>query len=161
MTDQDRGAFAELMLGIGETFGEPVSDARMEIYFRALSDMTLEDVMAAAGLHVRTSKFFPRPAELREALHGSVDDAAEMAWNELRRMVRRVGYLGTPTFVDDAMRRAALELYGGWRALCERLPGEGPELLGQAKQFKASYRSYARVDARMSLPPGFAGMLES
>jgi hypothetical protein len=58
-------------------------------------------------------------------------------------------------FDDRATERAALELFGGWRALCERLPGEGPELLGIAKNFKAAYGAYVRRDQRMleRLPP--------
>jgi hypothetical protein len=161
MTAQDRGGFAELMTGLGETYGEPVSDARMEIYFRALSDLALDAVRAAANVHVRANKFFPRPAELREAVTGSLDDAAELAWMGLLREIRRIGYLGSPTFADEAQRKAALELFGGWSRLCERLPGEGPELLGWAKQFKAIYRSYARCEEWQQLPSSAARLIES
>lgn len=153
MTELDRGAFAELMLGLGETFGEPVSEARMEIYFRALGDLGLDAVREAATIHVRTCKFFPRPAELREACLGSVEDASERAWMAVLKQIRRVGYTGDPTFEDEPTRRAALELFGGWVALCTKLPGEGPELLGWAKQFKALYRSYARLP-ELQLPAG-------
>lgn len=152
MTEQDRGAFAELMLGVGETYGEAVSEARMEIYFRALSDMALDEIALAATVHVRANKFFPRPSELREAWLGPIEDEADLAWTALLREIRRVGYLGTPSFQDEAIRRAALELFGGWERLCRMLPGEGPELLGWAKQFKAIYCGYARRDERESLP---------
>jgi hypothetical protein len=164
MTDQDRAAFAELMLGISETFSHPVSDTVMELYFRALQDLPLEALRVAATIHVRTAKFFPRPAELREAIEGSTEDAAEIAWVTLLRLVRSVGYYGTPTWTDDATRRAALELFGGWQALCSSLPAEGPELLGCAKNFKSVYRAYAKRAAfqeRIALPSGVLGMLES
>jgi hypothetical protein len=161
MTDQDREAFATLMLGLGETYGEPVSAARMEIYFTALADLELDAVRAAVTAHVQGVKFFPRPAEIREAVAGSTDDRAALAWNAVLRLVRRIGYPGTdgrgapPAFPDRACERAALELFGGWRALCERLPGEGPELLGIAKNFKAAYAAYVRRDQRTldALPP--------
>jgi hypothetical protein len=152
MTAQDRVGFAELMAGLGETYGEPVSDARMEIYYRALSDMALDEVRAAANVHVRTNKFFPRPSELREAMDGTLDDAAEMAWQVLLREIRRVGWCGTPRLSDDALLRAAMELFGGWEALCQKLPGEGPEFLGWAKQFKALYKSHAKRDVTALLP---------
>lgn len=151
VTEHDRADFATLMLGLGETYGEPVSDARMELYFRALADKELADLRAAATVCVRVSKFFPRPAELIEAMGGSVEDRAELAWMAVQRMVRRFGFYSEPgrhDWPDDASRQAALELYGGWKALCSRLPGEGPELLGFAKQFKGAYRAYANRESR-------------
>lgn len=162
MTPGDRQAFAELMVGLGETYGEPVSDARMEIYFAALADLDLAAVRLAATVHVRTSKFFPRPAEIRELVGGTVEDRAEIAWAGVVNLVRKHGWLGVdgrgkpPAFEDDATRRAALELFGGWTALCEQLPGAGsPAFLGTAKQFKALYGAYARRER--ALPPGEAG----
>lgn len=166
MTLRDREAFALLMLGIGETYGEAVSDARMEIYFQALADLELAAIQRAATVHVRTQKFFPRPAELREAVLGRLDDEAELAWGGLLRLVRRCGFWwneaiqGPLPWPDEATKRAALELYGGWKPLCERLPGEGPGLAVAAKQFKATYAAYARREAIAALPAGsFAGAL--
>lgn len=167
MTDQDREAFAVVMLGLGETYGEPVSDARMEIYFNVLSDLPLSDVRSAVNTHVRFQKFFPRPAELREAIDGNFDDKAELAWVALLRMVRRCGYWwnaerqGPLPWPDEATKRAALELYGGWATLCERLPGEGPGLAVAAKQFKATFKVYAARDARQELGSApVAGLIE-
>lgn len=160
MTEQDRYAFAELLLAVGETYGEAVSDARMEIYFRALSDLPLESVRQAVNVHVRLQKFFPRPSEIREAVTGSLEDEAELAWVGLLRMVRRCGWAwnaqinGPLPWPDDATKRAALELYGGWVPLCERLPGEGVGLAVAAKQFKATYKSYAARDAMQQLSAG-------
>jgi hypothetical protein len=161
MTEHDRGRFAELLLAIGETYSEPVSDARMEIYFRALSDLSLDDIRQAAHVHVKTQKFFPRPAELIEAVEGSVDDRAELAWMAVLERVRRYGfyYAGEIAWPDVATKRAAMELYGGWKPLCERLPAGGPELLGVAKQFKATYRSYAARDVRQLVDGTAAGLL--
>ncbi len=161
MTAKDRAEFAALMFGLGETYGEAVSEARMEIYFAALVDLDLVAVRAAATVHVRAVKFFPRPAELREAVLGSTDDRSALAWSSVLQLVRRVGYMGTdgqgkaPAFPDRATERAAMELYGSWSALCARLPGEGPELLGIAKNFKAAYAAYVRRDQRTldALPP--------
>lgn len=159
MTNADRAEFAALMLGLGETYGEPVSDARMEIYFAALADLELAEVRAAATAAVKGSTFFPRPSEIRELVAGRVEDRAELAWLDVVRLVRRVGYPGTdgrgkpPAFHDEVARRAALELFGGWVALCERLPAAGtPEFLGTAKQFKALYAAQDRT-ALAELPP--------
>jgi hypothetical protein len=84
-----------------------------------------------------------------------VDDRAELAWAGLLRIVRRHGYWDEPKeWPDPAMRRAAMELYGGWCALCERLPSEGASLAYAAKQFKATYAAHVRDTARQgALPP--------
>lgn len=157
MTQRERGAFAELMVGIGEVYGEAISEARMELYFSALADLDLGAIRQAATAHVRAQKFFPRPAELREAIDGKAEDRAELAWGGLLQMVRHRGWTNPPKpeeWDDQAMRRAAMELYGGWAALCENLPTAGPEMLGTAKLFKASYCAYARRDERVAvLPP--------
>lgn len=141
-----------MLYALGETFNEPVSEVRAEAYIDALSDLPTDALITACKRAIRESKFFPRPAELRELVEGSAVDRAEIAWNAMRRMVRQIGYYATPAdadWPDDATRRAALELYGGWAALCSRLPAEGPEMLGAAKLFKANYLAYVnreRVD---------------
>lgn len=160
MTNLDRAAFATFMLGLGETYGEPVSDARMEIYFAALAELDLEEIRQAATAHVKLQKFFPRPSELRDAVFGASEDRANLRWNDMLRIVRRFGYWNQPpddAWPDEATKRAAFDLYGGWQGLCSSLPGDGPELLGAAKLFKASYVAYDRRAQRQGLPPGETG----
>jgi hypothetical protein len=149
----DRQDFAALMMGLSESYGEAVSEARMEIYFAALSDLELDAIRRAATAHVQTGKFFPRVSELRESIQGSVEDTAELAWVGLLRLVRRHGYMSPPKeWADPAMKRAAMELYGGWGALCENLPSEGIGFTVAAKQFKATYAAYARREQHTLLP---------
>ena len=155
MTNQDRAAFGRMMFALGDTFHEPVTELRVEAYFDALRDLPIADVLVAGRAAIRDARFFPRPIELREHLDGKVEDQAELAWVAVQREVRRVGYTGTPTWPDEATRRAAMELYGGWTALCECLPATGPEMLGTAKLFKAIFAAHARRDVReqIALPP--------
>lgn len=154
MTHQDRPGFLQVMCALGEAFDTQISDSRLEIYFQALSDLTLEQVREAARAHVQSSRFFPKPVELREAIAGRIEDRADEAWAQLVSMVRRIGYTGKPNWQDPLLERTAKELYGGWSALCSRLPSDGPEMLGQAKLFKATYTAYARRASadRLALP---------
>lgn len=147
MTPADASVFAEAMLLLSETFNEPVSDLRTSAYFDALSDLDMVDVNRAVRTALRTCKFFPRPAELREILTGSPTDNSELAWASVLNEIRRVGWCGTPK-LDARTMRAIAELWGGWIPLCEKLPGEGPELLGWAKQFKAIHAATAVSDAK-------------
>jgi hypothetical protein len=153
MTGKDKNAFATLLFALGETFNEAVSEARAQIYFRAMKHLSLRQVEAAMDAHVRSSQWFPKPAELLGNAHGGTDDHAELAWAVVRREVGRVGWTGTPKFPDAQTHRAAMELFGGWRALCENLPSGGPELLGCRKQFVALYGALARREAGGVLPP--------
>lgn len=140
MTPDDRPRLARILAVLGETFNEPVSDLRAEGYLMGLNDLTIGQVEQGARRALKTSRFFPRPAELRELAVGSADDSAELAWLELLAEVRRVGSYGVPTLsptVGSAMRA----VWGTWAQLCATLPGDGVELLGWAKRFKAAYGS--------------------
>jgi hypothetical protein len=144
-----------MLLAVGELYNRPLSSVSLDLHFRALADLALAEVERAITTHLRQKAFFPTPAELREAVEGSVEDRAELAWTALLRLVRQRGWINPPEaeeWPDEALRRAAVELYGGWTALCERLPAEGPGFAAAAKQFKATYASYARRAAREALP---------
>ena len=152
-TDDELRAFTVILLAMGETYETPVSSVRAEMFCRAVEDLPFAAVKAAAAAHLRHGKFFPRPAELRELVEGTTDDKAELAWQWVPKEVRRVGYLGTPSYPDEATKRAAEGLFGSWRALCENLPAGGPELLGFRKQFLALYGARAREAQRGELGP--------
>jgi len=152
-TRADERAFLEVLLALGEIYEAPVSTIRAEMFMRLVEDLPFEAVKAAAAEHGRRSPFFPKPGDLRVLVEGNVEDGAELAWQWLQREVGRVGYMGTPTWPDEVTQRAAEGLFGSWRKLCERLPGEGPELLGFRKQFIALYGATARKAQQGELGP--------
>ncbi len=140
MTESDKPRLARVLAVLAETFNETVSEIRAEGYLMGLVDLSIEQVEAAAKAALKSSKFFPRPAELRELAVGSVEDHAEAAWSKLLGEVRRVGAYGAPKLPDEC-RDVMVRLWGTWGHLCATLPCEGPELLGWAKRFKAIYAS--------------------
>jgi hypothetical protein len=143
MNELDRAPFAEAMYLLGDTFNEPVTELRIEGYFAALNDFEMQDINVAVRHAMRTCKFFPKPVELREMIAGNAEDAADAAWGAVLKEIRRVGYMGVPNLEPRSLE-AVRQLWGGWRRLCETLPGEGPELVGWIKQFKATYASVER-----------------
>jgi hypothetical protein len=151
LTAADRPVFSDALEVLCETFAEPMSDLRAEAYFAALSDFTVSQVNLAVMQAIRTLKFFPKPSELRELIAGTPGDGADSAWSEVLDQVRRVGYMGSPAFTDERILRTVNELWGSWRRLCETLPGEGPELLGWVKQFKAAFATQDRRAAHRQL----------
>jgi hypothetical protein len=154
MTDADRGVFGEGMFVLGETFNEPVSEIRAEAYFDALKDFTLVQATTAIRLAMRSLRFFPKPVELREMVEGTPDGNADTAWAAVLEQIRRVGYLGWPTFQDERVPETIRQLWGSWSRLCETLPADGPELVGWLKQFKAVYRTVDMRQAHARLESG-------
>jgi len=153
-TKTEERAFLELLLALGEVYETPVSTARGEMFMRLVEDLPFEAVKAAAAEHGRRSPFFPKPGDLRVLVEGNVEDRAELAWQWLIAEVQRVGWVGAPAWPDEQTRRAGEGLFGGWLALCENLPGGGPELLGYRKQFIALYGALARKAQQGELGPG-------
>lgn len=153
MTDADRPQLAKMLVVLGATFNEPLDDFKIEGYFAALKDLPYEAVRNAGFAAMQRSRFFPRPAEIREFALGTAEDAAELAWNALLREIRQTGYTGKPT-LPDATWEAVREIWGSWVCLCQTLPAEGPELLGWAKRFKSTYRALASLAQRPALPFG-------
>jgi hypothetical protein len=67
MTDDDLAAFGQAMTLLAETMNEPMSPARIEGYWLALEDLTLDEVRTAVRQALREqTEYFPKPAKLRE-----------------------------------------------------------------------------------------------
>ena len=64
MTDDKR--FAATISGLAEAFGRKASVAMVRAYRIGLVGLTIEAIEQAAANALRTSKFMPSPAELRE-----------------------------------------------------------------------------------------------
>lgn len=154
MTEADKPAFATLMIATAELYNRNLSPSSLNLQFLALSHLSLAQIRAALTEHVRSKPFFPMAVELIDAIEGSGEDRAELAWTALVQMVRRCGSWwdsarqGPLPWPDEATKRAALEMYGGWQRLCENLPAAGPEFLGAAKHFKALFCAQEWEDRR-------------
>ena len=154
MTDDQRSAFAQALVLLAETLGEPVSELRAEGYWYALHDLSLADVLAAIRVQLQTAKFFPKPAELRAAIEGVTEDRAELAWVEVMRVARRNGEMAgrdyLPDHKDDPALWAGLDALGGWNTFCE----SEESLTYRATMFKRAYAAMTRREQveRIALP---------
>lgn len=138
MTAADRPRFADAMHALGLAFQSEVPDVKAAVYFEALSEFDLDRVLAALRQSVKTCEFFPKVVEIIRLIEGTDVDA----WETLVAEIRRVGYLGTPQ-LDNVTLQTVRSLAGSWRALCERLPADGPEHLGWRKRFAEAYALHA------------------
>ena len=130
-----------------------LTDDRVSIYVKLLADLDAEALIAATQQHIATSKFPPTVAELREACASLTRPALPAwadAWGEVLEAIRRVGYLGQPSFSHPLITQAVQGM-GGWKLLCAM---EISETATQRAQFRDVYNAYAsRATATANLLP--------
>jgi hypothetical protein len=144
MTDDERPAFAQALVLLAETLAEPISELRGEGYWLALRDRPLVDVLTAFRLLLQTARFFPKPADVRIAIDGPIEDRAELAWIEAMHAAASGTAKHLPARDEDAVLWAGIDAFGGWRWFCE-CP-DSPT--ARAKLFRGAYMAEARAAER-------------
>lgn len=119
MTDADRAKFAESIVAMAATFGREVDQPALLGYWYGLCDLNVDDVQRAIIAGIRTKKFMPAVAELRE-LAGELPPAtrALVAWDALCRAVAEHGGYRSVAFDDPALT-ASIRQLGGWQRICD------------------------------------------
>ncbi|MBI3937167.1 MAG: hypothetical protein HY323_09335 [Betaproteobacteria bacterium] len=160
MTDGDRAAFAGILAGLAEVFGEAVSDLRAEGYFQALRGYDMGEIEAMAASAISHCRFFPRPADLIEQLEGSEADRAEAAWRIVDMAFRDIGQYQSVRFADAAIAEALLQVWGGWIEANEDYHElEEPAWIAKRKEFLSAYRAADRHRNALS-PRALPGLHE-
>jgi hypothetical protein len=146
VNENDEKKFGELMLAMGEVFQKIPNKIQMEIYFRALEDLTISQVSQAISSIVKTRKItgtLPLPAEIREFAGGNIEDHALVAWNKLIWALEYAGY-GNSVAFDDPILMGAIQLWaGGWRKIKE-LDMTLDQIQWREKEFVKCYKAAAR-----------------
>lgn len=98
-----------------------MSAATSSVYERSLRDLDVNLARVAVERLIRTSKFLPSIAEIREACEvtqkGHLRTGGE-AWADAVKAARYVGsYAPTPKFKDPLVTEA-LRLWGSWKEFC-------------------------------------------
>jgi hypothetical protein len=153
-------AFAGEMAALAETFGNQApSENKIEIYFRALSDLAIEQIREAVSnlLNRRTiTSTFPVPAEIREAIGIRVEDAALIALDKLEKAIERYGLYRTVKF-DDKIIHMVIRAMGGWVKVCRNDSEEGEDWTWRRKEFLKLYQVFAR-NPRAEYPEMLVGL---
>lgn len=134
----------QLVSMLAEVTGRKFSPEGLMAYDIALSDVPLAALNSAALQLLKTAKFMPSPAEIREAagaVSGAVatKDKPTLAWVDVRRAINRVGGYDSPNF-QDPLINATIRAMGGWVALCDSTPDE---LVWREKDFLRTYAALA------------------
>lgn len=122
MTEQVK--IVALLAAMAEYYGRQMSPAVLEMMADDLSDLSFEEVQAAAREHRRGPRgaFFPMPGEILAALGGDSSAAATNALATLQGAIRDLGAYRQPEFADPLIQRAVIAL-GGWVEVCH-MPAE-------------------------------------
>jgi hypothetical protein len=119
---------------LGEAFDNPPSKEKIEIYWRTLKDLSIEDFERACINVLNTKKIttFPLIAEIRETLSGN--DGLQ-AWLFAREAVSRHGVYRSVQFPDPVIH-SVVEAMGGWDKFCHIPDKERP---WKQKEFEKLY----------------------
>ena len=106
--------FGILIAALGASFGRQVDEATLTAFEIGLSDLPLEKITAAVQAAIRSCRFMPSPAELRE-LAGVVSPQhrAVVAWTAFSAAVSKHGFYKSVDF-DDPVVNAVVRSLGGW-----------------------------------------------
>ena len=157
MTDSDFLEFATYLTGTAEVFDAQLSKVKIDFYFNALKDLTIAEINTAINHIVRTSRFFPKPAEIREAVYGKPEDRAVIAVDKIQNALRGVGGYQTICF-DDPIIHLIIQNYGGWVKLSDITQDEWKWL---KKEFIKHYQVYASRGVSLTpIPQTLSGIHE-
>ncbi|MCI0488968.1 MAG: hypothetical protein L0229_20440 [Blastocatellia bacterium] len=155
MQESDFERFGHAMYALGEVFGKDMTGNLIELYFKALSDLSVEEFERAANLAIGECKFFPKPVELRERLTGTASDMAAAAWECAISAYRKAGYWQSVIFVDPHIGAAIVSAFGGWVGFSESLYVLSDEMIrAKQKEFEAAYRNARREGRKVQHLPG-------
>lgn len=156
MTDDDRIRFVQAIAGAYVFFGQELTEFHIRVWADACAAFTAAEVEAALAAHLadpQRGAFLPRPADVVRLIRGDGREAALLAWQRVLEEVRDRGSYSRPD-IDEPSRRA-LDVIGGWGALCRSQTAELPHL---QRRFCEAYGVYAdRIDRaerlQMALDP--------
>lgn len=158
MTNQDRDRFEGMLLGLAEIFKEDLSNERVDLYYLALEDMSIEDIIQAGNILVRSTKFFPKPVEFRESMVINTDDMGAIAY---AKFFKACAYTPDRTLIfDDPIIHAVIDALGGWNdELYDKWANIKDEVWLQ-KRFESLYQTFAKCGVPKNTSEKLIGKLE-
>jgi hypothetical protein len=161
MTNDEKKAFGVELALVAEAFGEALSPTRIEAYFLALAEYDLGAVRAALRQTIKTHKFFPKPAEIREVIEGGgTEDRSVLAWSRFLRAVERVGTYQSVDFGDPVLH-ATVEAMGGWTEQWKLERMDERELGYKRAEFVRLYAALSKRGDTLSAPKRLVGQCEA
>ncbi len=148
-------AVAAGVVALCEAFNKEPTETTIEAYRIGLDGISPKELTKAVAQALRTCKFMPAPAVLRELAgfgENKIEDCAALAFASLESAVKRHGCYRTVSF-DDPGINATVRALGGWEQMSEAR--ETPEWFSHFRhRFIQTYSAYARrgVSAEAGAP---------
>lgn len=150
--------FLKQISGLSELFDKQMTDVLLDIYYRALEDLSDDDFNRAMRQVVMTKTFhkMPLPAEIREIVQGNPDDDAIRAFDTFMRGKSRTGPYVSVIF-EDLTIHAVVMAFGGWNDIC-MIPES--EWKYRRKEWIETYKAF-RKQPRTDTPMKLIGIIEA
>lgn len=114
----DRERRAQCVTILAEAYRQKISPATLAAYEMALEDVSPASVEQAVKAALKSCKFMPNAAELRELAGGKTSaENALIAWAAVDRATSEVGGYKSPDFLDPVVN-AVIRNMGGWERFC-------------------------------------------
>ena len=117
MTKKDMPEFIKILTGLAAMFDRPLTALIRDMYFTALSGLTIEQVNIAGNQLARIATFFPKPVDFINAIQGNIETATIGAWEKVLKAKSKAGQYQSVKF-DDPVIHSTIKLMGGWGAVC-------------------------------------------
>ncbi|MCP4599209.1 MAG: hypothetical protein GY847_01505 [Proteobacteria bacterium] len=138
MSQESDPKFVDLLVLMSETYDHEISGTMMKFWWRLFEKYGGDEIEKAFLLHIESSRFFPKPADIIELIQGNTDDRAALAWDELLDGFRYAGSYASVVFADRRIMQIVLEMWGGWHTACQE---RDDELRFRRKDFMQLYRA--------------------
>jgi len=111
MTHLDKKKFAELINVCASIYSKELTNAALAAFYEMLKDYEISDIDKAFYRHMKTSKFFPTPADIIEYLPGDQNHmGADQAWGIALKSFDEAQTVVMTMEIANA-RDACLEIY--------------------------------------------------
>ena len=146
-------ATASALAILTAAFGKELPKPTIRIYLNAMEDLSPDFLIKACDEIIKTSKFFPTVAEIRETtirLDKNINLPLpwDAAWSEVMTKVQREGRNRTSEWSSQTIPQA-LKALGGYQRVCEATA------IGVVEaRFKNAYERTATGDRRKALLGG-------
>lgn len=126
MQNKDFKKFMALLALVADTYSQPrLSEDAVKLYFKVLSDYSLDEVSQAIMEHIKQSPYMPKPADIIRIIEGTAEDRASEAWYHVLKAMQQYGHYESVQFDNPAIHYA-IERMGGWQKLCQLTEEELP-----------------------------------